>query len=114
MQWSFGEIASIIIFLIGVYGVIGRRNIMKTVVSIGIMDAAVILFFITSGSIGAARAPIGVAVDAAADPYPQAFMITAIVIGVGVTAVALTMFIHLYHRFGTTNWEKARRMREKE
>jgi len=39
-------------------------------------------------------------------------MITAIVIGVGVTAVALTMFINLYHKYGTTNWEKAREARD--
>ncbi len=39
-------------------------------------------------------------------------MITAIVIGVGITAVSLTMFINLYHKYGTTNWEKAKRMRE--
>jgi len=43
-----------------------------------------------------------------ADPLPQAMMITDIVIGIGVTAIALTLMIHLYHRYGTTNWQKAR------
>ena len=110
MEYSVGEITAIILFFIGVYGVIARRNIIKTVMSIGIMETAVILFFLAGGAFGAERAPITGA-GIAADPYPQALMITAIVIGVGVTAVALTMFISLYHRYGTTNWQKAQKAR---
>ena len=112
MNFSLGEIAAIIIFFIGVYGVVARRNIVKSVLSIGIMEAAAILFFLSAGGEGAERAPI-MGPGVAADPIPQALMITAIVIGVGVTAVALTMFINLYHKYGTTNWEKAKNVREK-
>jgi multicomponent Na+:H+ antiporter subunit C len=46
-----------------------------------------------------------------ADPLPQALVITAIVVGIAVTAVALIMFIAMYHKFGTTNWIKAMRHR---
>lgn len=106
MNFTIGEITAIILFFIGVYGVIARRNIIKTVMSIGIMEGAIILFFLAGGATNAERAPITGA-GVAADPVPQALMITAIVIGVGVTAVALTMFISLYHRYGTTNWKKA-------
>ena len=115
-NYSIGEIGAIIIFFIGVYGVIARRNILKTVISISIMETAIILFFIASNR-GYTKAPIAMdTLQSAhiADPVPQALMITAIVIGVGVTAVALTMFINLYHKFGTTNWEKARNLRDKE
>ncbi len=106
MNYSIGEIAAVIIFFIGVYGVIARRNIIKTIMSLGIMEGAVILFFLANGAINAQRAPISGA-GISADPIPQALMITAIVIGISVTAVALTMFISLYHRYGTTNWKKA-------
>lgn len=115
---SYGEIGAIVIFFIGVYGVIARRNITKTVISLGIMEAAIILFFVATGASDASSAPIsanGSAIGtAAADAVPQALMITAIVIGIAVTAVALTMFIYLYHKYGTTNWEKARKMRDNE
>ena len=110
---NYGEIGAIIIFFIGVYGIIARRNIMKTVISLGIMDAAIILFFVAAGGFGSQSAPIAGGQNAS-DAVPQALMITAIVIGIAVTAVALTMFIYLYHKYATTNWEKARRMREKE
>ena len=115
-NFSLGEIAAIIIFFIGVYGVIARRNIVKTVISLGIMETAIILFFVAS-STAFKKAPIlqdTAETAGIADPIPQALMITAIVIGVGVTAIALTMFINLYHKYGTTNWEKAKNVREKE
>jgi len=113
--FTFGEIAAIIIFFVGVYGVVARRNIVKSVISFGVMEMGVILFFLSSGE-GSLKAPIlsdTSEIAGIADPIPQALMITAIVIGVGVTAVALTMFINLYHKFGTTNWEKAREARDK-
>ena len=110
---NYGEIGAIVIFFIGVYGVVARRNITKTVISLGIMEAAVILFFVATGGDESKSAPI-LGGKQAADAVPQALMITAIVIGIAVTAVALTMFIYLYHKYGTTNWEKARRMRENE
>ncbi|MEX1308706.1 MAG: cation:proton antiporter subunit C [Eubacteriales bacterium] len=114
-DYSIGEITAIIIFFIGIYGIIARRNIVKTVISFGVMETGVILFFI-AGGFGSEKAPIlldTTDIATVADPIPQALMITAIVIGIGVTAVALTMFINLYHKFGTTNWEKAREARDK-
>ncbi len=114
-DFTFGEITAIIIFFIGIYGIIARRNIVKTVLSFGIMEMGVILFFLSSGA-NAEKAPILADTSASAsvaDPIPQALMITAIVIGVGVTAVALTMFINLYHKYGTTNWQKAKGARDK-
>ena len=115
-NFTIGEITAVIIFFIGIYGIVARRNIVKTVISFGVMEMGVILFFLSNGQ-GSLFAPIlGDTSDVAkiADPIPQALMITAIVIGVGVTAVALTMFINLYHKYGTTNWEKAMEAREKQ
>lgn len=115
-NFSFGEIAAIIIFFIGIYGVIARRNILKTVICIGIMETAIILYFVSSKVVYEKAPIIADTISSAyiADPIPQALMITTIVIGVGVTAIALTMFINLYHRFGTTNWEKAKKLRDKD
>lgn len=105
--WFNGETVAIALFCIGLYGLLARRNIIKTVISIAIMESATILFFLTIGFSHERVPPIGE--DnflMRVDPVPQALMITAIVIGVAVTAVALTMFISLYHRYGTTNWKK--------
>jgi multicomponent Na+:H+ antiporter subunit C len=68
------------------------------------------LLFVAGGNRGGNEPPLAGAVHPV-DPVPQAIMITAIVIGIGVTAVALVMFIHLYHQYGTTSWAKALRRR---
>lgn len=112
MDWFKGEVISIVIFFIGVYGLIARRNIIKSIISVVVMEVAVILFFLTINFTPDSVPPIGTENTARfADPLPQALMITAIVIGVGLIAVALTLFITLHHKYGTTNWEKAKMKR---
>lgn len=116
MEFINGENIAVILFLAGLYGVIARRNIIKTIISLGIMDVAAILFFVSINHSPEAVPPIGRPEElsgiAVSDPLPQALMITAIVIGIGVTAVCLTMFNNLYHTYGTTNWSKAFSKRE--
>ncbi|WKY48845.1 cation:proton antiporter subunit C [Eubacteriaceae bacterium ES3] len=115
MEHVNGENIAILLFFIGIYGMLARRNIIKSIISLGIMEVAIILYFISSTSPAGALPPIGDALDLSvvADPLPHALMITNIVIGIGVTAVALTMYIHLYHQFGTSNWIKVKRKRNK-
>lgn len=109
------EITALLLFTIGLYGLIARRNIIKSVLSLGVMEIGVILFFLgirfTPGAVPPISPPEGAVV---ADPVPQALMITAIVIGVAVTAVALMMFNALYHRYGSTNWRTVFQIRREE
>lgn len=115
MQLSFGEIIALILYCVGFYGLLARRNMIRTIISLGIIQSAIILFFLAINHHSAMIPPIGsTSAEAVADPLPQALMITAIVIGVSVTAVSLTMFISLYHRYGSTNWKKVQRKRREE
>jgi multicomponent Na+:H+ antiporter subunit C len=111
---SAGEVVSFLIFFIGLYGLIAKKNIVKSIISLEVMETAVILYFISCGFKAGALPPIGdVSPHLMADPLPQALMITAIVIGVSSTAIALTMYIHLYRKYGTENWEEAMKKRVK-
>jgi multicomponent Na+:H+ antiporter subunit C len=104
----------IIIFFIGVYGLAARRNIIKTIMSLGIMGGGVILFFLSINRVEGSVPPMhGTEGAVLSDPLPQALVITAIVVGISVTAVALIMFIAMYHKYGTTNWLKAMNKRNK-
>lgn len=109
-----GESISVLLFFVGVYGLIARKNIIKSIMSISIIQVAIILYFISTNTVPGSVPPIGDVAQTlqVADPLPQALMITDIVIGIGVTAAGLTMFIHLYHRFGSTNWEKVMKKRK--
>ncbi len=108
------EICALAVFFIGLYGVIAVKNIIKTIMSVCIMEVAVILFFLSVNFSHGMVPPIGEELINASDPFPQALMITAIVIGVAVTALTVSMFIGLYHKYGTTAWDKALKARQKE
>ncbi len=93
------------LFFIGLYGAMTQRNIIKTVMSVGIMDLAAVVFFMLANYQDGAGPPIsGTPVDRMADPVPQALMITAIVIGVSVVAMCLAMFMRVAYRYGTADW----------
>ncbi len=107
MEWFDSSYLSLALFFAGLYGVLTQRNVIKTIISINIMDASAILYLITANLIPASVPPIiGNEPSLMADPLPQALMITAIVIGVSVTAMCLALFMRMAHRYGTSDWEK--------
>ena len=96
---------AVALFFIGLYGAITQHNIVKTIMSIGIMDTAAIIFFMMSNFEAGYRSPVtGTAVEIMADPVPQALMITAIVIGVSVVAMCLAMYMRVIYRYNTADW----------
>lgn len=112
LSWLNGENTALVLFFIGLYGLVARRNIIKSIMSIGILQMAIILFFVSINAGENMPAPIGSRFPVLpTDPVPHALMITAVVIGISVTAVSLTMFITLYHNYGSTNWNKVRKKR---
>lgn len=109
-----GENVSIALFFIGMYGLCARRNILKTIISMSILQASLVLYFLSLSFHPLNVPPIGADLNAyayVADPVPQALMITAVVVGISVTAVSLTMFVSMFHKYGTTNWNKVKKKR---
>ena len=94
-------------FFVSLFGLITSKGVIKGIVSIIIMEIAVVMFFLSIGFQTGILPPIGGDIAGAnvADPLPQALMITAIIIGVAVTAVNMTMLIALSRQFKTTEWD---------
>jgi len=93
-----------ILFLVGLYGVITRRNLIKIVISLSIMEFSTFLFFALVGYIDGGVAPIVNPSDPAkiyVDPLPQALVLTAIVIGLATTAMLMAVIIRLYRKYKT-------------
>jgi len=94
----------LILFSVGLYCVLRKRNIIKIIVGIGIMEYAVNLFFVLVGYRDRGRSPI-FAVDQVienmVDPLPQAVVLTAIVIGLSVMLLLVAVAIRIYERYGT-------------
>ncbi len=112
MEFLTGENVALVLFFIGVAGIFSSRRILKSIVCIGITEVAAVTFYLTMFASPDDVAPIATqTAKNIADPLPQALMITAIVIGVGITAIALVMFINLYHMYGSSDWEQIRKKR---
>lgn len=93
-----------ILFLVGLYGVITRRNLIKIAISLSVMEFSVFLFFALIGYIDGGVAPIVDPADPVktyVDPLPQAMVLTAIVIGLATTAMLMAVIIRLYRKYGT-------------
>ena len=102
------------LFFIGLYGAMTQRNIIKTIMSVGIMDMGAIVFFMMGNRPEHAKPPIaGTPLEQMADPVPQALMITAIVIGVSVIAMCLAMYMRVAYRYRTADWSILTRRLEK-
>jgi multisubunit Na+/H+ antiporter MnhC subunit len=104
----------LILFCVGIYGVMSKRNIIKMIVGIIIAEHAVNLFFILVAYRRDGRAPIlspEVPITQMVDPLPQAVVLTAIVIGLATTALLVALAMRLYGKYGTYDISKIRELR---
>lgn len=102
---------------IGLYGVLARDNLVKKVIGLTIFSTAIYLFFIEGSVQAGGTLPIidgrGSDPSLYVDPLPHLLILTAIVVGVGVTGVALALIVRLYRRFGSlSEMEIARQLDE--
>jgi len=97
----------LVLFLVGLYGIITNKNLIKIIMSIGISSNGIILFFISLGYVQGGLPPIltGSSLNFV-DPVPQALMLTMIVINLCDTALALAIIVWIYKKFGTINIEE--------
>jgi len=115
MDWLTTDIVCIILFFIGVSGLVIRKNMMISVISVGVMDTAIILFFISITSSAGRVAPVMAEFPAhTVDPVGHALVLTSIVIGVSIKAIILIMTLNLYRSYGTLDWDVAKKIREGE
>ena len=115
MSWFNAENVSIALFFIGLTGLILRKNMMISIISMSIMDAGIILFFLTINADIASHVPLAnYYMDHIVDPIPHALMITSVVIGVAVKALAMIMILDYYNRYKTLDWDQAKAIRDDE
>jgi multicomponent Na+:H+ antiporter subunit C len=94
----------VVIFLMmtGFYVVISRGNLVKKVIGLNIFQTSVGLLFISMGKVSGGTAPI---VDdrfqVYSHPLPSVLILTAIVVGVATTAVALALIVRIREAYGT-------------
>lgn len=104
---EFRIILTFITVILGIYGLGTSKNIIKSILCLQITESAVILLFLAFAQVDSGVPPIFPNdTSLMVDPLPQALMITTIIIGSSITALALMLSIKLYHHFGTLNWNE--------
>lgn len=100
----------IILMMTGLYVVIARSNLVKKVIGLSVFQSAVIMFYISMGKISGGTAPIlpqahgEIVPDPSlvySNPVPHVLMLTAIVVGVATTALALSLVVRIYDAYGS-------------
>jgi len=114
-----------LLFIIGLYCAVVKKNIVKIAIGILIMEYAVNLFLVMLGFRSGGAAPIigreqvgpvtgrvtAAFIDSCVDPLPQALVLTAIVISLGSLALMISICIRIYEKYGTFDITRIRRLR---
>lgn len=94
------------LMLTGLYGLLTQKNVIRIVVALNIFEVGINIFIISIGYIQGGLPPILTSQNNTSallyvDPLPQALVLTSIVIGVGITALALALARNLHQKYGT-------------
>ena len=101
----------ILLMMIGLYAMIAKKNLVKKIIGMSILQTAIIFFYISTGAKKEGTLPIiehgghagHHAVSAAnyINPLPHVLMLTAIVVAVSTLGVALALAIKIYRQYNT-------------
>lgn len=103
----------IVLMMIGFYGVIAKPNLVKKVISLGLFQTGIFIFYISLAVHIGGQAPIEDFSEGPknfANPLPHVLILTAIVVSVSITAVALAIVINIKRRYGTVEIDEIEAM----
>jgi multicomponent Na+:H+ antiporter subunit C len=86
---------------VGLFVLVDADDLVKKVVGLNLFQTGVFLFFVASAYRVGGRAPLLSEPGPYVNPLPHVLILTAIVVGVSVTAVALALVVRLYDEYGT-------------
>jgi multicomponent Na+:H+ antiporter subunit C len=111
---NYAYVATAVLLVIGLYAILAKRNLVKKLIGLNIVQAAIILIWVAAATKEDATVPVlefaeggghgGDAAVRAADylnPLPHTLMLTAIVVGVATTGVAFALLISIFRRYQT-------------
>lgn len=106
-------ICSIILIVLGIYSLMLKKNLMKIIIGMGLIGCGINLLLITIGFNPGGTAPIFTPGELNSktffvDPVAQALALASIVINACFTAMAVSLVIKLYERYGTINADNVR------
>lgn len=107
LQFNHFQAAAVVIYVIGMVGMLFNRNLIKKIISMGFMDSAIYLFLTSSGYVAGHVPPIvtdpavAPTMEVYSNPVPTGLVLTGIVVSVSVTAFSLALTQRLYKQYHT-------------
>lgn len=93
----------IVLMMAGLYIMIARYNLVKKVIGLGLFQTSIFYLYITMGKVDGGTAPILVEGKdlVYSNPLPHVLILTAIVVGVATSAVALALIVRIHETYGS-------------
>ena len=92
----------IVLMMMGFYMVISQHNLIKKIVGLNVFQVSVFVFYISMGKIKGGTAPIlADGIEIYSNPLPHVLILTAIVVGVATSALALALTVRIQDAYGT-------------
>lgn len=112
----YAYVAFIVLLSIGLYMAIASQNLVKKVIGVNLFQTAIFLFFIGAAYVEGGASPVvpaseGGPTGVLVSPLPHVIVLTAIVVGIALTAVALALIIRIYTEYGTLREDVLREVR---
>lgn len=101
----------VLLLMIGFYAIVARTNLIKKVIGLSIFQTSVFLMYISMGKVEGGTAPIiipGLENATFSSPLPQVLILTAIVVGISTTALALSIVVRIREEYGTVEEDDIR------
>jgi len=101
----------VVLLMVGLYAIVARTNLIKKVIGLAIVQNAVFLFYISLGNVTAGEAPIlqpGHEDAVFSNPLPQVLILTAIVVGISTTALALSIVVRIREEYASVEEDEIR------
>ena len=97
----------VVLMMIGFYIVIAHGNLIKKIVGLTIFQTSVFIFYISMAKVDGGTAPILAAgVTQYSNPLPHVLILTAIVVGISTTALALALAVRIKETYGSIEEEE--------
>lgn len=93
----------VVLMMAGLYIMIARYNLVKKIIGLGLFQTSIFYLYITMGKVKGGTAPILLDEQDViySNPLPHVLILTAIVVGVATSAVALALIVRIYEAYGT-------------
>ena|SRR5690554_6023893 len=92
----------ILLMMVGFYIVVAQGNLVKKIIGLNIFQTSVFIFYISLGKVQGGAAPILTeGIEVYSNPLPHVLILTAIVVGIATTAMALALVIRIKQAYGT-------------